>query len=86
MESKNEVKSGDTTSSWAQRSASEIESAEAKSAINLYGVAGIVIIITGVLIALFSSIPTGTTIFALGFVVMGIGEILRYLNKLSKRT
>ncbi|WP_169083255.1 hypothetical protein [Paenibacillus sp. PL91] len=78
MEIKGEVKEVSKTNITANK--------EAKTAINFYGVAGIIFIVVGVFMLIFDNIYSGITIAALGFLVMGIGEILRFLNKISNRS
>ena len=58
------------------------ESAE-RSAINFYGVSGLIIALLGGAIGLFSTMYELLLAIPLGFIVMGIGEILRALRKLT---
>jgi hypothetical protein len=67
------------------RSKAEIEQQNEKSAIRFYGIAGIVVLLAGVLVALFSNLVAGINIAALGVIAMGIGEILRYLRKILNK-
>lgn len=59
--------------------------AHEKSALNFYGIAGIIIVIIGVLVALFTNLVGGITTAALGVIVLGIGEILRYIIRIANR-
>ncbi|WP_138756142.1 hypothetical protein [Paenibacillus sinopodophylli] len=85
MEIKSEVKEGDKTAEWRARSNAEIEKAEEKSTINTFNIVGTLIVILGIVIGLATSWSVMLTNVSLGIIIIGIGEILRYLNKIANK-
>ncbi|MFC5650905.1 hypothetical protein ACFPYJ_17655 [Paenibacillus solisilvae] len=75
------------TETWKERNEREdaelAENAE-RSAINFYSIFGIAIVVIGILVGLFAEMYSGINTAALGVIIMGIGEILRFLRKIAK--
>lgn len=70
---------------WKRRSDEEIAEMNEKSAINFYGVSGLLTAVLGGILGLFTTMHELLLAIPLGFIVMGIGEILRYLRTLAKK-
>ncbi|WP_139994541.1 hypothetical protein [Paenibacillus paridis] len=85
MEIKGEVKETDGAANWSQRSSSEITKAGEKSTINSFNIVGTLIAIVSVVLGIFTSWFHLVTGLSLGIIIIGIGEILRYLNKIANK-
>ena len=77
------VKDSDRLTERHHRNKEEINEINEKSAVNFYGVAGMLIVVLGGIAGFATSMYVLLLSIPLGFIVMGIGEILRHLNKLS---
>ncbi|WP_239613898.1 hypothetical protein [Cohnella mopanensis] len=80
-----EVKDNDRLADWRKRNEEEIAQINEKSAINFYGISGMITAILGAIIALTTTLYYAALAIPLGFITMGIGEILRYLHKISNK-
>lgn len=80
------VKDGDKTALRNKRSYEEIAEANAKSTINFFNIAGTIVVIAGLIVGLLSSWNALITNVSLGIIIIGIGEILRYMNKFNNNT
>ncbi|MFC4303887.1 hypothetical protein [Cohnella boryungensis] len=79
------VKDSDRLAEWYPRNKEEIGELNEKSSVNFYGVAGILIAVLGGIAGGVTAMYVLLHAIPHGFIVMGIGEILRHLNKLSAR-
>lgn len=80
-----EVKELTPAQDWKRRSDEEIAELNEKSAINFYGVSGLLTAVLGCIFGLFTTMYELLLAIPLGFIVMGIGEILRNLRTLVKK-
>lgn len=80
-----EVKETDRLADWRRRSEEEIAQINEKSAVNFYGISGMIIAILGAIIGFTMDMSYLVIAVPLGIITMGIGEILRHLHKISNR-
>lgn len=85
MDIEGQVKDGDNVEKWKQRNSAEITTANEKSTINAFNILGTIIVIAGLVAGLVSSWNALITNVSLGIIIIGIGEALRYLNKLTNK-
>lgn len=85
MSSDGEVKkNADNLAAWKERNEKDYavqSEKDEKSAINFYGIAGIVIIVAGIGCGIIGGLYYGAVTVALGVIVMGIGDILKRIRK-----
>lgn len=85
MDINEEVKEADRLAEWRKRNDAELADINEKSAINFYGVAGLIIAVFSGIFGLFTDYYMLALAIPLGFIVMGIGEGLRYLRKIANK-
>ncbi|RED57185.1 hypothetical protein [Cohnella lupini] len=85
MPIENEVKDSDRLAEWRKRNEEEIAQINEKSAINFYGISGMIIAILGAILGFTMDMSYLVIAVPLGIITMGIGEILRHLHKISNK-
>lgn len=76
----------DNITAWNERNqidAAELAAKDDRSILTFYGTVGVALVMVGVFITLFSNLYAGINAAALGVIIMGIGEILRYLRRID---